>query len=58
LRVAKHIRITFRAGGFICASKYGQHITHYSVLRTIEDIFGVKALRHAASATPITGVVK
>jgi phosphatidylinositol-3-phosphatase len=37
---------------------YSQHITHYNVLRTIEDIFAVKALDKAASATPITGVVK
>ena len=44
--------------GNVNPGQYGQTINHYSVLRTIEDIFGVKALGNAASASPIDGVVK
>jgi phosphatidylinositol-3-phosphatase len=44
--------------GNVNPGSYSQHITHYNVLRTIEDIFAVKALGKAAPATPITGVVK
>jgi hypothetical protein len=34
----------------------GQPITHYSVLRTIEDWYGLRPLGHAATARPVTGV--
>jgi len=34
----------------------GQPITHYSVLRAIEDWYGLRPLGHAAAARPITGV--
>lgn len=44
--------------GNVNPGQYSQDITHYSVLRTIEDIFGVKPLANAATATPIQGVVK
>jgi phosphatidylinositol-3-phosphatase len=44
--------------GNVNPGQYGQNINHYSVLRTIEDIFRVRHLGMAASATPIQGVVK
>jgi phosphatidylinositol-3-phosphatase len=44
--------------GNVNPGTYGQNINHYSVLRTIENIFGVKPLGNAASATPIEGVIK
>ncbi len=44
--------------GNVNPGQYGQNINHYNVLRTIEDIFGVKPLGNAGSATPIQGVVK
>jgi hypothetical protein len=44
--------------GNVYPGQYSQDINHYSVLRTIENIFGVKPLGNAASATPIAGVVK
>jgi phosphatidylinositol-3-phosphatase len=44
--------------GNVNPGQYGQNINHYNVLRTIEDIFGVKPLGNAGSATPIQGVVR
>jgi ACT domain-containing protein len=44
--------------GDVNPGQYSQTINHYSVLRTIEDIFGLKHLGASGSATPITGVVK
>jgi acid phosphatase len=44
--------------GNVNPGQYSQAINHYSVLRTIEDIFGLKPLGEAAKATPIQGVVK
>lgn len=51
-------QITTILAGNVNPGQYDQNIDHYNVLRTIEDIFGVQALGHAASAGPITGVVK
>lgn len=44
--------------GNVKPGQYSQTINHYSVLRTIEDIFGLKHLGESGSATPIKGVVK
>jgi phosphatidylinositol-3-phosphatase len=44
--------------GNVNPGQYSQNINHYNVLRTIEDVFGVKALGNSASASPIQGVVK
>lgn len=44
--------------GNVNPGQYRQNIDHYSVLRTIEDIFGVKRLGYAADNKPIRGVVK
>jgi hypothetical protein len=42
-------------GGAIVGATGGRD---YDVLRTIEDIFGVKPLNNAASADVIKGVIK
>lgn len=51
-------QITTILAGNVKPGKFSQDINHYNVLRTIEDIFAVKPLGNAASATPIQGVVK
>jgi hypothetical protein len=47
---------TLFVGAHVTPGNYGEHITHYSVLRTIEDMYGVTHLGSAASATTITDV--
>jgi acid phosphatase len=49
--------VTILAGN-VNPGKYNQNVNHYSVLRTIEDIFNLKPLGQSASAKPIAGVVK
>jgi acid phosphatase len=44
--------------GNVNPGQYSQTVNHYSVLRTIEDIFGVKHVGASGSATPIQGVIK
>jgi hypothetical protein len=48
--------LTVIAGQDIRPGQYAQRITHYSVLRTLEDLFGLQPLGHAAEAEPITGI--
>jgi phospholipase C len=43
-------------GAHVRPGTYGEHITHYSVLRTIEDMFGLAHAGASASASPITDV--
>lgn len=50
-----HIHTTF-VGAHVVPGTYATKITHYSVLRTVEDAYGLTALGGAASAAPITGV--
>ena len=38
------------------AGTSGQRIDHYSVLRTLEDMYGLAPLGKAATATPISGI--
>lgn len=47
---------TIFAGQMVRPGRYSEPITHYSVLATIEDAYGLRRDGHAASATPITGV--
>ena len=47
---------TLFVGPMVKPGRYGQHIDHYNVLRTIEDMFGLKPLGHSANAKPITGI--
>jgi len=44
--------------GNVNPGQYSQMINHYSVCRTIEDIFGIKPIANSKSAKPIAGVVK
>jgi phosphatidylinositol-3-phosphatase len=43
-------------GQTVKPGRYGEPITHYSVLRTIENLYHLRPLGHAAHATPITNV--
>jgi hypothetical protein len=47
---------TIFAGPMVKAGTYSEHIDHYNVLRTIEDMYGLTPLQNAATATPITDV--
>jgi acid phosphatase len=46
------------AGQMVRPGRYGQPVTHYSVLSTIEAAYGVPRTGHAASTGPITGIWK
>jgi phosphatidylinositol-3-phosphatase len=41
-------------GQHVKVGNYSEHITHYNVLRTIEDAFGLPCVANSCSATPIT----
>jgi phosphatidylinositol-3-phosphatase len=43
-------------GGQVAPGVYGGHLTHYGLLRTLEDGYGVPRLGAAAKAAPITGI--
>jgi phosphatidylinositol-3-phosphatase len=47
---------TIFAGARIKPGKYGERVTHYRVLRTLEQAYGLKALGQSAKTTPITDV--
>jgi len=47
---------TIFVGQMIRPGRYGERITHYNVLRTIEDAYGLRHDGHAAAARPITNV--
>lgn len=47
---------TIFVGQMIRPGKVGDRITHYDVLRTIEDAYGLRHDGHAAAARPITNV--
>ena len=47
---------TIIAGAGVTAGKYGERIDHYSVLRTIEDMYGLGHAGHSASASPIVDI--
>jgi hypothetical protein len=47
---------TIFAGAHVKTGKYSEKITHYNVLRTIEQAYGLTPLRKSATATPITDV--
>jgi acid phosphatase len=44
--------------GNVNPGQYSQTIDHYSVLRTIEDLYGLKPVNNAKSAEDIKGVIK
>jgi hypothetical protein len=47
---------TIITGAGVKTGNYGENISHYSVLRTIEDAYGLPHAGAAASATPITDI--
>jgi phosphatidylinositol-3-phosphatase len=47
---------TILVGGMVKRGKSAQHINHYSVLRTIEEMYGLPHMDRSAHARPITGV--
>jgi acid phosphatase len=47
---------TIFVGQMVRPGRYGERITHYNVLRTIEDAYGLRHDGHAAAAQPITNV--
>ena len=47
---------TIFVGPMVRPGRYAEPITHYRVLRTIEDLFGLPHAGHAAEAAPITNV--
>ncbi len=47
---------TVLVGEHVVPGEYAQRVDHYSVLRTIEDLYGLAPLRRAADATPISGI--
>jgi len=47
---------TVFAGAHVRPGRYGRGLTHYGVLRTIEQAYGLKPLRASAAAAPVTGV--
>src|SRR5262249_24893032 len=50
--------LTLFVGPMVEPGDYATRIDHYSVLRTLEEIYGVPATGKAASAEPIAGVWK
>src|SRR6266498_5233602 len=46
--------VTIFAGPMVAGGKYSEHIDHFDVLRTIEDMYGLPYAGKASSATTIT----
>ena len=44
---------TLFVGPMVQAGRYGQRVTHYNILRTIEDLYGLSHSGTSANATPI-----
>jgi hypothetical protein len=47
---------TIFAGPMVKAGDVSTRVDHYSMLRTLEDMYGLKALGKSADAEPITGI--
>lgn len=52
---ANHIA-TFVVGAGVPQATVGQRIDHYSVLRTLEEMYGLPPLGEAANAQPLSGI--
>ena len=48
--------LTLFVGPMVQAGRYEQRITHYNVLRTIEDLYGLSHAGASADAAPITKI--
>jgi len=55
--VVNQIATVFTGAGVI-PGKYSQTISHYNVLRTIEDLFHLDPSNNAATAAPIQGIFR
>lgn len=55
-KTANNRIVTLFVGAMVKPGRYPVHITHYNVLRTIEDMYGLPRLGHSASAAPITDI--
>jgi acid phosphatase len=53
---ANHIATAVVGAGVRPGSTYGARVDHYSLLRTIEDMYGLAPLGRAAQAAPIQGI--
>ena len=49
---------TIILGGDVKPGRYDQHVTHYGVLRTLTDMYGLQPIGHGAEATAISGIWK
>ncbi|MFN8673831.1 MAG: alkaline phosphatase family protein [Candidatus Sericytochromatia bacterium] len=49
---------TIFIGGMVNAGKYNEKITHYNILRTLEDMYGLDYVGESANNTPITSCWK
>ena len=49
---------TLIIGQDVKPGRYDQKITHYAVLRTLTDMYGLEPIGHGAEATAITGIWK
>ena len=47
---------TIIVGDHVRPGRYVQKINHYTLLRTIEDAYGLRALGHAAAASPLSKI--
>ncbi len=54
-RMANHIP-TIVVGAGVVATTSDQRIDHFALLRTLEDMYGLEPLGHAADARPLTGI--
>ncbi len=50
-----HILTVF-VGPMVKPGRYAERITHYNLLRTLEDMYGLPCLGEACTATPITDI--
>jgi acid phosphatase len=50
--------VTMFIGQMVRPGLYGTRINHYSVLRTISDMYGLRPPGKSAAAAPITGIWK
>jgi hypothetical protein len=50
--------VTLFVGSMVQAGRYDQRITHYNVLRTIEDLYGLPHVGASAEVAPITRIWK
>jgi len=50
--------VTILVGARVNPGNYGTTINHYTVLRTVQEIYGLPPIENTVSAPPITNVWK